>query len=168
MVGTFRPRTRTAAAKQDVLLILDTLGFATDVEEVLNMGPTSKGSTSQDDVLGIWETRAVQALRDHQATSRWAGQPLWGQRGRTPAEAARVGPIARAVRTLKTAMDTARLRGQRVAWDVEGSYLPTEPVGVFATAGDWDTETMLIFRDDDGVWRINALLCEKNAAAGSH
>lgn len=125
VVGTFLPPARTSVARQDVLLILDRLGFSSGVEEVVNMRPTTKVVRVK---MASWDsvTQAVQALLDHQATSRWAEQPLWGQRGRTPAEAARVGPIARAVRALKTASDNAMLKGRRVLWDVEGSYRPAE------------------------------------------
>lgn len=32
---------------------------------------------------------------------------------------------------------------------------------MFATADDWASETVLIFRDDAGVWRINDMLYDE-------
>lgn len=97
VAGTFRPRTRATQARQEVMASIDRLGLRPLVAEVLGGAPTTKVVRLR---LIHWDavTEAVAALRTHAITSRHADRELWGQQGRTAEEAARVGPVPRAVR----------------------------------------------------------------------
>lgn len=138
VVGTFRGRTMTSVAKSEVLAALDALGLGHLVVEVVGSAPTSKVVRLR---LINWDavTEATTALRTHSVTSSYAEGALWGQRGRTQEEAARVGPISRAVRQLKTLGDDEQRQGRTLPWTTEGAYRPGEQVGVSISYNHFET-----------------------------
>lgn len=103
--------------------------------------------------------RLTAAFRAHEVRSRLADQPRWAQRGRTPAEAARIGPLALAVRALKTAIEARAAEGRPFGWGAGGSYRPGGPTGVFVSEDGWLSEHVLPWRDGAGIWRIDDELC---------
>lgn len=122
---------------------VDRLGLRHLVAEVLGSAPTTKVVRLR---LVHWDavTEAVAALRAHAITSRYADRELWGQRGRTMEEAARVGPVSRAIRHLKTLADDEHRHGRAIRWTVEGAYRPGEPIGMFVSYNEFETEATLL------------------------
>lgn len=130
MVGSFRPRTRYQAAREECLAIFWLLGFDPDemVQEFLSGGATVNVMRVR---LSSWNMVGdmVQASRDRQVTSVLCDNTIWMARARSPAEAARTAPVARAVRSLKQMRETRLNEGAADdIWDIEGSYRPGEEV----------------------------------------
>lgn len=96
------------------MAILELLGVHHSVTEILGgSGPTTKvvrvRLRTVDDV-----TAAVNRIRTRPIHSNLTQQNVWIQRARTPAEAARTAPIARAIRTLNDHLESERLKGARL------------------------------------------------------
>lgn len=82
------------------------------------------------------------------------GGPVWAAKARTPAETQRTAPIARGGRSLALFAEECLQKGERVPWVHEGSYRPgTESIWISFT--NWDTEYRVLFRFEDGTWKVN-------------
>lgn len=156
VIGSFQPRTRFQAAHDECLAMLQLLGFGLDViQEVMSGRAAVKVMWIR---LISWHVAGdiVQASRDRPVVSALCDGTVWMARARSPAEAARIAPIARGVRSLKQLRDSRRTEGSADQWDVEGSNRPGEE-GISLSTDDWKSEHMIVWRNlDTGAWTMSA------------
>lgn len=61
---------------------------------------------------------------------------------------------------MKTLCDEEQRRGRTLPWKAEGAYRPGEPVEVFISYNDFETESLLLGKNDSGVWTVDDAVYE--------
>lgn len=147
VAGGFRPRTRAVRAREKVLDLFDRLGVIPDLDQILGGATTTTVVRARLISLDA-VTTAVTRTQEVVSGSPSAEGPLWA-RARTAAQAARMGPVARGVRSLKTLAEAAGSQ-----WQVEGAYLPGQEA-MWVSWDDWGSEQQFIRRIEEGVCGVN-------------
>lgn len=163
VVGTFKHRTRSATALQEVLQTIGHLGVLRLLDEPIQGGPTSKIIRLRMIEFAA-VTELIETLRAKQIRTDHSEGFLWASRARSPAEAARTAPVARGVRLLR---DWLAGQGHRVApgLEVEGHYRRGEEA-IYVTTNAWASERALVTKHDAGMWLIDHALWHSIQAPG--
>lgn len=154
-IGTFRERTRAAAASLEAMRLLALVGLEDAVEQLLPGPQVVKvvrvKLRSPEDA-----ERAIRIVRSRPiASEKTVSGQMWINRARTPADIARTGPVGRAVRTLKQAKEEAQSRGQQLRWTVEGDYAPGRESVYLSWSPMFTQECRILAKDSKGRWQVD-------------
>lgn len=166
VLGTFKPRTRSAVAAEEALAAIELLGMVAAVDEVLPGPPTAKVVRVRMKTPQAVNILA-QRMRDFPIVIELTLSNMWCTTARTPSEMMRTAPIARAVRSLNTHLKELGQAGVQAKWSVEGSYRPGEEA-ICVSLDTWRSEHRLMAREDHA-WRMDQAVYEMTCRlAGRH